>query len=213
MARRPLSVAGGLLLTLEGVEGSGKSTQAHALADRLKGEGYRVVLCREPGGTPLGEALRLLIFDRGLAVDPWAELFLFAASRAQHVDEVIGPALARGQVVICDRFTDSTLAYQGYGRGLDLEMVGIVNHIASRGLRPRLTVLLDLPVEQGLARTSPDATGDRICQEDMAFHRRVRQGYLQLAAQEPQRFLVVDANLPSPEITERVWQRLSPLLT
>jgi len=183
------------------------------LAKRLATEGYAITTCREPGGTPLGEAVRSLIFDKGLEPNPWAELFLFAASRAQHLEKVIQPALERGEIVICDRFTDSTMAYQGYGRGLDLETVKIINHIACRDLRPRLTILLDLPSEQGLARTLPEPTGDRIYQETLEFHQRVRDGYLELAAKEPQRFLVVDARLPVDEISHRIWQRINPLLS
>jgi dTMP kinase len=202
----------GLLITLEGGEGSGKSTQAQDLKELLEAKGFTVTLTREPAGCPLGRRVRELLTDPSLELDPRSELLLFAAARAQHVAEVIRPALERGEVVICDRFSDSSVAYQGYGRGLSLDDVRLANGIASQGLVPDLTVLLDVPVEVGLARKAGEDAPDRIGQEGPEFHERVRQGYLALAAAEPRRFLVVDATLSPEEITRTIWRRLAPLL-
>lgn len=190
----------GLLITLEGGEGSGKTTQAQALAARLEERGYAVCLTREPGGTELGQAVqRLLEADRAPA--PLAELLLFAADRAQHVQEVIAPALVAGKIVVCDRFADSTLAYQGSGRGLDLGLVRRLNDEATGGLRPDLTLLLDIAPEVGLEREGSqlDVTG----RESLEFHQRVREGFLALAREEPERFVVIDATLPPEDVTDR----------
>jgi len=167
------------------------------------------MITREPGGTALGRRLRRLLLQGGPIPSPWTELFLFAADRAQHMAEVVLPALRAGLVVICERFTDSTIAYQGYGRGLDLQMVRQVCQMASHGLTPHLTVLLDMEPAAALARKPH---GDRIGGEELDFHRRVRQGFLSLAREEPQRFLVVDASLPPGEVTQLIWRRLSALL-
>ncbi|HEY8490949.1 MAG TPA: dTMP kinase [Dehalococcoidia bacterium] len=217
----------GIFVTLEGGEGSGKSSQARALEARLRASGRAVTVTREPGGTDLGEVVRQVIRKPALArrvfsgltdsvtwsgVTPLAELFLFEAARAQLVAEVVRPALAAGAVVLSDRFTDSTLAYQGYGRGLDLELVRTVNGYAAAGVTPDLTVLLDVPVEVGLARKAGEAGVDAIGREALAFHQRVRRGYLALAAAEPERWLVVDAAAPPERVTEAIWARLAPLL-
>ena len=206
-------------MTLEGGEGAGKSTQARALAARLAAIGRAAVLTREPGGTPFGEIARALVLHHALAeggerfeLDQTAELLLFAASRAQLVDAVIRPALARGAVVICDRFADSTVAYQGYGRGIPLAIIDQANAIATRGLVPDLTVLLDLPVEVGLARRRGEAAPDHFERETLAFHERIRAGFLALAAAAPGRWLVLDAQQPPDAITDAIWQRLAPLL-
>jgi len=202
----------GLFITLEGGEGSGKSTQAQDLKELLEVKGFTVTLTREPAGCPVGRRVRELLAEPSLELDPRSELFLLAAARAQHVAEVIRPALERGEVVICDRFSDSSVAYQGYGRGLRLDDVRLANRIASQGLVPDLTVLLDVPVEVGLARKQGENAPDRIGQEGPEFHERVRQGYLATPAEEPQRFLVVDATLAPEEITRTIWRRLEPLL-
>ncbi|MCJ7510058.1 MAG: dTMP kinase [Dehalococcoidia bacterium] len=202
----------GLFITLEGGEGSGKSTQAHALKALLEKAGRTVTLTREPAGCPLGQRVRELLSEPSLQLDARSELLLFVAGRAQHVAEVIRPALERGEVVICDRFGDSSVAYQGYGRGLSPDDVRLANRIATQGLVPDLTVLLDVPVETGLARKAGEDAPDRIGQEGAEFHQRVRQGYLALAADEPQRFLVVDATLAPEEITRTIWRWLEPLL-
>ena len=201
----------GTLVTLEGGEGSGKSSQADALATLTREHDYDVTITREPAGTELGEIVKG-IFQRGVTVTPEAELLLFEAARAQHVQEVIRPALERGEVILCDRYTDSTLAYQGYGRGLSLDHLGAVNHIATGGLPPHFTILLDLPPEIGLARKDHEPLGDSIGKESLEFHQRVRVGYLELAQREPIRMVVVDASLPKDQVTQAAWQHLQRFL-
>ena len=201
----------GTLVTLEGGEGSGKSSQANALATLMREHDYEVTITREPAGTKLGEIVKG-IFQRGVTVTPGAELLLFEAARAQHVQEVIRPALERGNVILCDRYTDSTLAYQGYGRGLSLDHLRAVNHIATGGLPPHFTILLDLPPEIGLARKNHEPLGDSIGKESLEFHQRVRAGYLELAQREPKRMVVVDASLPEDQVTQATWQHLQRFL-
>jgi len=199
----------GCFVTLEGGEGAGKSTQIAALARLAAGAGVEVVTCREPGGTPLGERLRAALFATGegeTSPAPAAELLVFTAARAQLVAEVIRPALERGALVICDRFADSTLAYQHYGRGLDRSMVEAANAAATQGLVPDLTLLLDLAPEQGFQRGERGL--DYLEREDVEFHRRVRRGFLELAAAEPERWLVLDATRPEMQITHAAWQRI-----
>jgi len=202
-----------LFITFEGGEGSGKSTQARALHQRLLRMGIPVVLTHEPGGTPLGSRLRRWLKGKGenekSEIDPQTELLLFNASRAQLVSQVIRPALESGSIVICDRFAESTIAYQGYGRGLALDLIEAANHIATQGLRPDLIVLLDIPVEQGLARKR---LSDRFEKESLAFHQRVRRGYLGMAQKDPQRWFVVDASLPKKEVQRLIWERVQQLL-
>jgi len=201
-----------LFITLEGGEGSGKSVQARALYKRLSQSAIPTLLTYEPGGTPCGNKIgRWLKWAEAQDISPLTELLLFNASRAQLVSEVIRPNLKNGMVVICDRYTDSTIAYQSYGRGLDLDMVESVNNTATQGLKPDLIVLLDIPVEEGLARKRVKKQ-DRFEQEDIAFHQRVRDGFLKLAADEPQRWLVLDATQSKAEIEEIIWQRVSQLL-
>jgi len=201
-----------LFVTFEGGEGCGKSTQARALHKRVSESGIPVILSHEPGGTPLGKEARRYLKQTGKSeISPLAELFLFAASRAQLVAEVIRPSLARGVMVICDRYADSTVAYQGYGRGLDLDVIQAVNTTATQGLLPDLVILLDLPVEIGLARKR-SAREDRFEREEAAFHRRVREGYLKMAAADPQRWLVVDATLPKKRVEQIIWERVGRLL-
>ena len=203
----------GLFITLEGGEGSGKSSQALALKTLLEGAGRSVTVTREPAGCPLGQRARELLNDPSLELDARSEFLLFAAARAQHVAEVIRPALEHNDIVICDRFGDSSVAYQGYGRGLSVDDVREANRIATQGLVPDLTVLLDVPVETGLGRKAGESGPDRIGQEGAEFHERVRQGYLAMAGEEPERFLVVDGTIPPEEITRAIWRRLEPLLT
>jgi dTMP kinase len=179
----------GLLLTFEGPEGSGKSTHLPLLAAWLKKQGRKVLITREPGGTKLAEAFRRLLLETGDGLDPLAELFLYEADRAQHVAEVILPALKRGETVLCDRYTDSTLAYQGFGRGLDRDTVAQLNRIAAQGVTPNLTILLDVPVERGLKLAHAKKKGhDRLERAGLAFHKRVRAGFLRLAKEDPDRF-------------------------
>ena len=202
-----------LFITFEGGEGSGKSVQARALYRRLSQLAIPALLTHEPGGTPFGNKIgRWLKWAKNTDISPLTELLLFNASRAQLVSEVIRPNLKNGMVVICDRYADSTTAYQSYGRGLDLEMVKAINNTATQGLKPDLTVLLDIPVEEGLARKRVKKQ-DRFEQEEIAFHQRVREGYLKLAANDPQRWLVVDATQSKEKIEEIIWQRVSQLLS
>jgi len=201
-----------LFITFEGGEGSGKSVQARALYRKLSGLAIPAVLTHEPGVTSLGKKItRWLKWAHDLQISPVAELLLFNTSRAQLVAEVIQPGLANGRVVICDRFADSTTAYQGYGRGLDLQMVRTTNDAATRGLRPDLTILLDIAVDVGLARKKGKKP-DRFEQEDITFHQRVREGYLKLAQEESERWLVVDASQPKDKITQIIWDKVSQLL-
>lgn len=201
-----------LFITFEGGEGSGKSTQTRALYRRLNTLAIPALLTREPGGTAAGERIaRWLKWAHGAGISPLTELLMFNASRAQLIEEVIQPALKSGKVVICDRFTDSTIAYQGYGRGLDVKLVKEINSAATRGLKPDLTILLDMPVEAGLDRKS-DGKQDRFHQADIAFHRKVRQGYLKLAAEESKRWLVIDASQTKEKIRDTIWQCVSGLL-
>jgi len=199
-----------MFITIEGIDGSGKSTQARMLADWLRERGRQVVLTREPGGTPLGEKLRSLVLDGDARVDARTELFLYAADRAQHVAEVIRPALERGHAVVCERYADSTAAYQGYGRGLDLEFVHSLNRFATGGLEPDLTLLLDLPV--ALARERLVGTPDRLEREAADFHERVAAGYRELSRRNKVRTRVIDA-APAPEaVFAEVVAVVQPLL-
>ncbi len=202
-----------LFITFEGGEGSGKSVQARALYRRLYQMAVPVILTHEPGVTALGRKIaRWLKWGKDLGISPLAELMLFNASRAQLVDEIIKPNLQSGKAVICDRYADSTTAYQSHGRRLNVDMVKAVNEAAVQEVRPDLTVLLDLPVEAGLARKE-DRKQDRFEQEDIAFHRRVRRGYLALAEAEPDRWLVVDAEKSKEEIAGIIWDRVRKLLS
>jgi len=201
-----------LFITFEGGEGSGKSVQAKALYRRLLKLAIPAILTHEPGGTPFGNRIaRWLKGAQDTDISPLVELLLFNASRAHLVTEVIQPSLKSGMVVICDRYADSTTAYQGYGRGLDLEMVMAANNAATQGLKPDLTILLDISAENGLARKRAKKQ-DRFEQEELAFHQRVRQGYLKLVADEPERWLVVDATQSKQKIAKIIWQRVSQLL-
>jgi dTMP kinase len=201
----------GLFISFEGGEGCGKSTHSRLLLKKLEQRNIPAVLTHEPGGTALGNELRsLLKRRRGSPVSPQAELFLLAASRAQLVAEVIRPALAEGKVVICDRFTHSTVVYQGYGRGLDFTAIKMVNNMATRHLSPDLIILLDIPPEQGLARKR--SLKDRFELEDLSFHRRVREGYLKMVEAERDRWLVIDASLPKAKVAETIWGEVNALL-
>lgn len=201
-----------LFITFEGGEGCGKSIQAKALYRRLSQSAIPALLTHEPGGTPFGNKLgRWLKWAEIKDISPLTELLLFNASRAQLVNEVIQPNLEEGKIVICDRYADSTAAYQSYGRGLDLEMVKVINDVATQGLKPDLTILLDVPADEGLARIKARRR-DRFEQEDIAFHQRVREGYLKLATNDPERWLVVDATQSKRKIAEIIWQRVSQLL-
>lgn len=201
-----------LFITFEGGEGSGKSVQAKTLYRRLSKLAVPAFLTHEPGGTSLGNKLgRWLKWTDDRDISPLTELLLFNASRTQLVTEVIRPNLENGITVICDRYTDSTTAYQGYGRGLDLETVKAINNVATRGLKPDLTVLLNVPVTVGLARKRGERH-DRFEREEIAFHQRVRNGYLKLAAEDPERWLIIDATQSQEKIAQIIRLKVSELL-
>lgn len=198
----------GRLITFEGIDGSGKSTQITMLADSLRAAGMDVLVLREPGGTPIGEAIRKILLDSkhdGMSQE--TELLLFEAARAQLIREVIEPALAAGTNVICDRFFDSTLAYQGYGRGMDLGMIEAMNRYAVGSSRPDLTILLDLPVETAVLRLAGRlGAADRLEGEGLAFMQRTCEGYRALAAREPERIIKLDASLPAAVLAKEIFR-------
>lgn len=207
----------GRLVTIEGPDGAGKSSQAIRLAEALRERGHRVTLVREPGGTALGEAIRGLLLSESVDHEPVADALLFNAARAQLVVDVIRPSLARGEIVVCDRYGDSTLAYQGYGAGLDRRWLEELNDWATGGLRPDLTVLLDVPADEGLRRRArgPEAERTRFergGRHDPEFHRRVREGYLELAAREPGRWRVVDASAPAHALASELLRVVDEFL-
>ncbi|MEE9216967.1 MAG: dTMP kinase [Anaerolineales bacterium] len=201
-------------ITLEGPEGGGKSTQAHRLADHLQSEGHDVLFTREPGGTEIGDQIRRVIMSlENKTMSPEAEFLLFSASRAQVVRELIQPHLERGGLVVCDRFYDSSLAYQGYGHELDLELLRTITGFVTGGLAPDLTLLLDLTSELGLERRKHDGRWNRLDDYDLDFHERVREGYLRLADLDPDRWVRIDAAQTEDQIQEQlrevVMERLS----
>jgi len=202
-----------LFVTLEGPDGGGKSTQARQLVDYLQGRGLNVLLTREPGGTPIGDQIRRTLMDLGnTGMNPRTEILLFSASRAQIVHQVIRPHLESGGIVVCDRFYDSTLAYQGYGHGLDLQALQTITAFATGGLRPDLTLLLDLPAEDGLRRRKRGGQWNRLDAYDLAFHQRVRQGYFALAAAEPKRWVRLDATQPVDAVQAEMRQAVDARL-
>jgi dTMP kinase len=202
-----------VFITFEGTEGSGKSVQARLLVERLRATGFTTVATHEPGGTLLGDQLRQLVLAReDLGISGRAEALLMNASRAQHVAEVIRPALDRGEVVVCDRFADSTLAYQGAGRGLDTQDLHSVISFATVGLRPDMTILLDVPVEVGLARKHTQQGWNRFEAEAVAFHERVRLAYREMAAAEPTRWLCFDARRSAEDLAEDIWRSVAARL-
>ena len=200
----------GLLVTFEGIEGCGKTTQVGLTKAFIEEQGYPCLVTQEPGGVPLGQEIRRLLLDKtDLRIDPLAELFLLEANRAQHVAEVIRPALKKGLLVLCDRYTDATVAYQGAGRGVEASLIEQMNQAATGGLTPQMTILLDCPVAVGMARAKGE---DRFEREDIAFHERVRKGYLQIARQEPQRVQVLSGEGTQMEIQERIRALILPLV-
>ncbi len=203
----------GVFITFEGGEGSGKSTQIARLAQRLLAAGRRIRVLREPGGTRLGEAVREVLLDASHeAVSPRCELLLYEAARAQLVDEVIRPALEAGEIVLCDRFFDSSTAYQGHARGLSLSEIDALNGFATGGLVPDRTLYFDISAEEGLRRATRGGAADRLEREDAAFHERVRAGFLAIAAASPERLRVVDATGTVEEVASRVDAELADLL-
>jgi dTMP kinase len=198
-------IVGGVFITLEGGEGSGKSTQLVRLAERLRADGFDVVVTREPGGTPVGDRIREILLDTGHAgMAPMAELLLYEASRAELVDKVIEPALARGAVVLCDRFADSSTAYQSFARGLPLDDVLALNALATAGRTPDLTLVFDVDPRIGLVRANATSTADRLESEALDFHQSVRAAFLTLADREPARFAVIDATRDEDEVAAQV---------
>ncbi len=196
-----------MFITLEGPEGSGKSTQIKRLAKRLDAMGYPVITTREPGGTPIGDQIRqVLVRMENKELHPRTEILLFLAARAQLVEQLIKPALQDGKIILCDRYGDSTLAYQGYGHGLDLEKLRQMLDFATDHLKPDLTILLDLDVKMGLMRKKAEDEWNRLDAYEVLFHERVRQGYLNLAHEEPERWRIVDASQGIDAVQEDLFQ-------
>lgn len=203
----------GVLITFEGIEGSGKSTQIERLSSYLMDKGLPVLTTLEPGGTPLGTKLReVLLNSKADEIIPLSELFLYLAERAQHVREMIIPALSEGKIVISDRFLDATVAYQGYGRNLDLTLIEKLNGLASQGIKPDLTILLDMETTSGIERARRGDKGDRLEKEGNFFHNRVREGYLRIAALEPERVKIVNASDSVDTITVTIRKYVDELL-
>ena len=206
----------GTFITFEGIDGSGKSTQLRMLANFLEQAGCDILLTREPGGTPVGNRLRGALLDAHEEVDPLTELLVFAADRAQHVRRVLRPALERGEIVFSDRYADATRAYQGAGRGFSPELIAEIIQLATEGLKPDLTVLFDLSIEDSTARTERRGNGthrgDRLDAEDDDFHTRVRAAYLELARAEPERIRIVNTNQPLEITQQRVKEIIIPFL-
>lgn len=200
-----------MLVTLEGIDGCGKSTQAELLHDILKAQSIPFTPVREPGGTELGEDVRKVLLHKQYSISLQAELLLYMAARSELTKTVILPALKSGKLVICDRFTDSTLAYQGYGGGADLFLVRLLNDQATFRLRPHLTLLLDLSVEEAESRRT--STADRMESKDYHYHKRVRYGYLEIASQDPQRVKIIDASSPADLQAAEIWNYIKLLIT
>lgn len=209
----------GFFITFEGIEGCGKSTQVRLLSKALEETGINCIVTREPGGTSIGSKIRDILLNpdhKGMSTE--AELLLYAADRAQHVREVIKPSIDNGKVVVCDRFSDATLAYQGFGRGLDMATIRDLNLIASLGIRPDLTLLLDCPVEMGIGRAlarnakNSHIRDDRFEREALAFHQKVREGYLSIAKSEPDRIKVIDACQDVETMQSEIWEVVNEML-
>ncbi|MGD8986445.1 MAG: dTMP kinase [Desulfobacteraceae bacterium] len=208
-----------MFITFEGIEGCGKTTQVKRFAKNLKGLGISLITTFEPGGTRIGKDIRRLLLDsRNKNLSPLTELILYAADRAQHVEELIKPALDEGKWVICDRFFDATVVYQGIARGQDMELIRALNKQATQGIQPDITFLLDCPVDMGLQRAlerneaQSQKGQDRFEREAIEFHRAVREGYLELARKNQNRFVIVDATLPEDEVEKKIFQHMEPYL-
>lgn len=203
-----------MFITFEGPEGSGKSTQIRLLADGLRAQGFDVVQTREPGGTPIGDQIRGVVHDIGNEeIAPNAELLLYSASRAQLVSQLIRPSLKAGKIVVCDRYYDSTMAYQGYGRGLDMTALEQITQFATNGLKPDLTLLLDVDIATGLQRkSSGDVEINRMDMQSAVFYDKVREGFYALMAQEPARWVLVNANRPIEDVAVKIWETVEKRL-
>ena len=209
-----------MLITLEGIEGSGKTTQINYIAAHLKDLGHECVITKEPGGTVIGGKIRSILLDpENKSIDPLAELLLYAADRVQHIKEFIAPALESGKIVICDRFCDSTTVYQGFTRGVDIDLIHQLNKLVLKGVEPDITFILDLPPELGLERAwnqmnngSRSVMETRFEKEKLCFHENVRKGYLKLAKKEPDRFVVIDASVEEALVREAIIGKLKEFL-
>ena len=202
-----------MLITFEGIEGCGKSTQVDLLFDYLVSKGLKVIKTREPGGTAYGEALRDVALRKNFEVSPLSELLTIMAVRAQHVEEIILPALQGRTIVLCDRFVDASYAYQGYGRGIDLGIIETLNRLVTKGVRPILTVLIDCPAGLGLKRKAKnDRSLDRFEKESLPFHRKIRNAYLKLAEEEKKRFFIVDGKAKVGEVHKIIKEKVEPIL-
>lgn len=202
-----------MLITFEGIEGCGKSTQVDLLFEYLVNKGYSVIKTREPGGTAFGEALRSVALQKNMQVFPLSELLTIMAIRAQHVEEVIMPALQNRTIILCDRFVDASYAYQGYGRGIDLGIIETLNRLVTKGIRPNLTVVIDCPAGVGIKRKSKnDRTLDRFEKEKLPFHRKIRSAYLKLAEEDQKRFFVVDGKSKVEDIQRIIREKVESLL-
>lgn len=206
-----------MFITFEGIEGCGKTTQIRRLEKRLTHCGISLLSTLEPGGTTIGMTIRQILLDsRNKNLSPLAELILYAADRAQHIEEIIKPALSQGQWVLCDRFADATIAYQGSARGMDMTLIRTLNDVITQGIRPNITFLLDCPVEMGLERAlkrnreQVQDGQDRFEQERLDFHRAVQKCYLELAGKEDKRFVIIDAALPEDEVEQEIFRFLTP---
>ncbi|MBP8625871.1 MAG: dTMP kinase [Syntrophorhabdales bacterium] len=198
-----------MFITFEGTEGCGKTTQINLLYEYLLAKGYKVIKTREPGGTPLGESIRKMLIQKAKAINPLAELLLMMAMRAQHVEDVIVPAITEKKIVLCDRFSDATYAYQGYGRGIDTNIIDYINRLATKGIMPDLTILIDIDIEGGLRRKSEDkGQMDRFEVEDISFHQRIRYGYHRLSTENKDRFFVVDGSGDILRVHEIIRERI-----
>ncbi|MBM7855169.1 dTMP kinase [Desulfohalotomaculum tongense] len=203
----------GKFIVFEGIDGSGKTTQIALLKEYLQQKGHRVISTREPGGTPVSEEVRAILLNpEHKDLHYRTEALLYAAARAQHVETLIKPALEQGAVVLCDRFVDSTLAYQGYGRGLSLDFLQQINNLATGGLQPHLVLIFDLTEKEGLSRVKRRSGGDRLEREPEQFHRLVRQGYLEISRRQPKNHLVLNASLPVEELQHRVRSAVEEIL-
>ncbi len=202
----------GKFITLEGIEGVGKTTHLAFIADRLQQQGHTVILTREPGGTRVGEAIReILLHGKDMQIDSMAELLLMFAARAQHLQEVVRPALAKGQYILCDRFTDATYAYQGGGRGLSMADIGVLETLVQQQLQPNVTLLFDASVQTGLSRAKKRGEPDRFEAETVSFFERVRQTYLDRAREQPQRFRIIDAEQTLVAVEQQIAAILETL--